>query len=183
MRRFLSALLISCGLVAAWPLEAAVTTTTELVSVVAGAPGTFSFSVSGWLGGGIVTGTFAGTDTVADGQLSSFDGEITAFTMSYSGGTIVGAIALGFADLFGLVYDLDGGPLGDGLLLDVEGIGAFSASALFAIGPGPFGVCGGTAICGIIETLDTRVAEPGVLSLLLAGLGLLGARALRRRSR
>lgn len=173
--------LVRAGLLAAAlalaPAHAAVTTTTEAAIVAAGAPGTFTFTVSGWTGGGTVTGSFEGTDVDGSGQLSSFAGEITAFSMSYSGGAIVGAIALDFADLFGLVYDLDGGVLGDGLTLDVEGIGATSGVASFVLGPGPLARCDGEAICGTISGPSALVPEPSALLLVLAGIAAL----LRRR--
>ena len=170
MRRFLS-----CGALAALlgasPLHADVITTAELVTVAVGAPGTYTYSVGGWTGGGLVTGSFAGTDGNADGQLSSFDGEVTGFTMSYSGGAIVAALGFSFADLFGLVYDLNGGPLGNGLALDIEGIGAASASAAFSIGPGPTGWCAAPGqVCGFIDGQGATVPEPPMLALALLGL-------------
>jgi hypothetical protein len=168
-----------CAFVAASPSEAAVITTADLVSVTPAGGGTFDFSVGGWDGGGLVTGSFAGADTDGDGQLSAFDGEVSAFSMSYSGGTIVGAFALSLGDLFGLVYDLDGGPLGDGVALDIEGIGATSAPIFFGIGPGPVGVCGTGADCGIIDA-PAAVPEPSTLALVLVGSGWLAARRRRR---
>jgi hypothetical protein len=162
-------------LLLATPATAAITSTSDLVAVVDGGGGAFSYSVGGWDGGGTVSGTFTGTDLDVDGQLSSFDGEVTGFTMSYSGGSIVGPVALGFADLFGLVYDLNGGPLGDGVALDVEGIGAAGGGASFSIGPGPVAVCGTGAPCGFIDGPAALVPEPATLGLFalgLAGLGL-----------
>ncbi len=181
MRSFFPSLLL-CGLFAAAPLHAAVTTTADLVAVAPGAPGTWTYSVGGWAGGGLVTGSFAGVDTNIDGQLSSFDGEVSGFTMSYSGGAIVAPVGFGFADLFGLVYDLDGGPLGDGLVLDVEGIGAAGGGASFVIGPGPVGLCGTGAVCGIIDGPAAVVSQPPMLALTLLALGLLASTSRRRLS-
>jgi hypothetical protein len=164
-------------------VQAATDFTASLVSVAAGAPGSWTYAVGGWGGGGTVTGSFDGTDLDGDGQLSSFAGEVTGFSMSYSGGTIVGPFALTFAELFGLVYDLDGGPLGDGTTLAIEGIGAIGAGTSFLIGPGPFGLCGGGLGCGeIVGPAAGVIPEPGTWAMLIAGFGLVGAAA-RRRSR
>lgn len=179
-RSLLSALAVA-GMIAlplAQPAQAAVTTTSDLVVVTDNGGGSFSFTSAGWLGGGTVTGSFAGNDDVLfpDGILSSFEGEVTAFSASYSGGTIVGPLSWAFEDLFGLVYHLNGGPLGDDLGFFDEGIGAITDSTLFVIGPGPVGICGIEATCGVIEL----VSETPVLPLMLAGLALLAA--VRRRA-
>ncbi len=181
VRSIVSATLLAAGFALA-PVKAATDVTASLVTVVAGGPGSWSYSVGGWGGGGTVSGTFAGTDNDLDGQLNSFAGEVTGFSMSYSGGTIVAPFALGFADLFGLVYDLNGGPLGDGTTLAIEGIGASAPGLLFAIGPGPVALCGTGSVCGTIEGPAAGVIpEPGTWALLIAGFGLVGAAARRRR--
>lgn len=146
-------------------------------------PGSWTFLSGGWSGGGTVTGSFTGSDFDADGQLSSFAGEVTGFMMSYSGGSIVAPFGLGFADLFGLVYDLNGGPLGDGTTLAVEGIGAASGSASFVLGPGPLALCDTGAMCGIIDGPAAVVPEPASWALMIAGGGLLGQVARRRGQR
>jgi hypothetical protein len=168
------------GSIAAAPAQAATDFTASLVAVASGGPGSWLYSVGGWSGGGTVSGSFAGTDFDANGQLSSFSGEITGFTMSYSGGSIVAPFSMTFADLFGLVYDLNGGPLGDGVALAIEGIGAVGSATQFLIGPGPFGLCGTGADCGVI--VGPAVPEPATWAMLIAGFGLVGA-TLRRRSR
>lgn len=172
---------IAALVISSAPALAATDATSSLVTVTPGGPGSFSFSVGGWGGGGTVTGSFTGADLDANGQLSSFAGEVTGFGMTYSGGTIVGTFGLAFTDLFGLVYDLNGGPLGDGTSLAIEGIGAAGGGLGFSIGPGPVGVCGTPAICGFIEgPAAAPIPEPQSWALMIAGLGLAGA-ALRRR--
>jgi hypothetical protein len=179
-KHILAALSIAAAAVG-MPAQAATDVTAVAASVAALGGGTYSFSVGGWGGGGTVTGTFAGTDGDADGQLSSFDGEVTGFSMAYSGGSVVGSFGLSFADLFGLVYDLDGGDLGDSFNLDVEGIGAAGVGGAFSIGPGPVGLCGTGQTCGIIEGPEAgAVPEPASWALMIAGFSLMGA-ALRRR--
>ena len=100
----------------------------ELIAVTPVTLIDFTFLQDGFTDGATVTGTFSGTDNDADGQLSSFVGEVTAFSMTFSGNALVPVFSLTLADLFGLVYDLNGGPLGDGLDLDIEGIRAESAT-------------------------------------------------------
>lgn len=106
----------------------------------------YAFSQSGFAEGAEVTGSFTGFDSNGDGQLVGFGGlgEISAFSMSFSGNSIVDPFSMGIDDLFGLVYDLDGGPLGDGVLLAIEGVRSVDATFLYEAGPGPFG----GAICG-----------------------------------
>jgi hypothetical protein len=181
MNRHILAALLAAAAIAGTPAQAATDVTAMAASVTALGGGAFSFSVGGWGGGGLVSGSFTGIDSDANGQLSSFDGEVTGFGMTYSGGSIVGAFGLGFGDLFGLVYDLDGGVLGDGTALDIEGIGAIGGGGAFSIGPGPVALCGTGEPCGVIEgPAAGGVPEPASWALMIAGFGLIGA-ALRRR--
>jgi hypothetical protein len=150
----------------------------------------FTFEQAGFSEGAVVTGTFSGEDLDSNGQLSSFDGEISGFSMSFSGNSIVSAFSLGFPDFFGLVYDLDGGPLGDGLLLDVEGVAAGGAPEAYAAGPGafgPFNQCGIGIDCAYVsdgsasdfsqELVDVQlVPEPTTALLTCLGLVVLAAR-------
>jgi hypothetical protein len=106
--------LLGIGAAIGRPASAGFDFSQELVSVVQHTAVDFSFSQAGFSEGAGVTGTFTGSDLDLDGQLSSFEGEILAFSMTFSGNSIVPTFSLGLVDLFGLVYDLDGGPLGDG---------------------------------------------------------------------
>lgn len=119
--------------------------------VAAAQPQTFTFSQAGFAEGATVVGSFTGEDLDTDGQLASFAGEISDFQMSFSGNSVVPAFSLGFADLSGLVYDLDGGPLGDGQILGIEGIAANDATFSYAAGPGPVALCGEGVDCATVS--------------------------------
>jgi hypothetical protein len=138
----------------------------ELATVTDLGGGEFTFTQAGFSDGAEVTGAFSGTDVDGNGQLSWFAGEVTAFVMSFSGNSLVDAFSLDFSNLFGLVFDLDG-DIGDGLDLDIEGIGAASGTHFYAVGPGPFAFCDGIEDCGVVA----QVPEPASLGLF--GLGLL----------
>jgi hypothetical protein len=122
---------------------------------------TVSFSQTGFTGGATVTGSFTGTDADGDGWLNSFvSGEITGYSMSFSGNVHVGAFShtitdFAFAGLVGgLVYRLPatfvGDFLGDDGVSPFEGIasGPISGSLLpppatlygYRTGPGPTGM-------------------------------------------
>ena len=151
----------------------------------------FQFEQVGYLEGAAVTGTFTGEDLDLNGQLSAFSGEISAFSMSFSGNSLVAPFNLGLGDLAGFVYDLDGGPLGDGLILDIEGIGAGPSPEQYVAGPGPFNPCGigvdcafvfdgvGTDVSGELITV-TIVPEPSTALLTALGLAWLGGGRRRR---
>lgn len=170
-------LIAGLALAVAMPAEAGADFSSALVLVSDLGGGNYSFSQSGWFGGAMVTGSFSGFDSSSDGQLSSFDNEISAFSFNFSGNSRVKAFSLNFSQLFGLVYDLDGGPLGDGCGCSGEGIAAFDfPTGIYVAGPGPFDVCGEGFPCATVAS----VPEPANWALLIAGFGLTGA-ALRLR--
>ena len=171
---FASALLASTAL----PALAGIDFSKELVIVTDVGGGDFTFSHGGFSEGAEVTGSFSGLDGNADGQLSFFDGELTAFLMSFSGNSLTATFALDFSDLFGLVYDFDG-DIGDGLILDVEGIGA-GGFPLYSVGPGPVALCDGIADCGFVDG-PGPAPVPAPPALALFGLGVIALGLAKRR--
>jgi hypothetical protein len=88
----------------------------------------YNFSQSGYDEGAFVTGTFEGEDLNGDGFLHDYaddgitelDNELTAFSVEFSGNSIIPAFRFARKDIdrlgFTLVYEINGGPfLGDGV--------------------------------------------------------------------
>lgn len=107
----------------------------------------FTFYQGGYAEGAYVTGSFSGEDLDGDNQLSFFSSEIYTSEMSFSGNSLVGV----FSESNGvIVYDLDGGPLGDGRTGVVEGI----LMGGYLVGPGPNGIeCGIGIDCSTVTNL------------------------------
>jgi len=167
-----------------------------MLSVAPAAAARFDFNQGGWAEGAVFTGSFFGEDLNHDGQLSSFDGEISNVFADFSGSALVPPTHFDVSELYGLVYDLDG-YLGDGVTGDLEGLAFFwpSTSVVrYAVGTGPFRACDGVNACSFINGFtagDTslqglkvsvgNVPEPASWAMMLAGFGLIGA-TLRRKS-
>lgn len=143
----------------------------------------FSFLQEGWSDGGVFSGSFVAEDLNNDGQISSFDNEVTSFNASYLSSQFFSITfdsleagpfgfegpgnELGGAPT-GLVFTLDGsGQLGDDSFGNLEGLGVYGRSSgsdfgndlFLAVGPGPFNQCDGTTVCGgVFNAFD--VAEP-----------------------
>ena len=73
----------------------------ELAIVTDQGGGDFTFVQAGFSDGAEVTGSFSGVDLDGNGQLSTFESELTAFEMSFSGNRLVDGFSLGLDDLFG----------------------------------------------------------------------------------
>lgn len=151
-------------------------------------PITYDFYQHGYSHQGVVSGFFSGSDLDNDGVLSSLNGEVTGFQLTFSRHNTA-LFSLDLDDLIGLVYGLDG-LLGDS---QGEGILAFNWNSLFAAGPAVLGqTCGQGSLCalaigpyalGITNQplqVAVRVPEPGTVVLLL--LGVLGLIWVRRRN-
>lgn len=170
-----------------------------MVSAPAGAAVVnLTFTQSGFGNGGTITGFFTGEDADGNGQLNSFEGEITDFGLSFSGNHAVEAFSLGFEDLFGLIYDLGDPLLGDGRTGELEGILAENGSFSYLVGPEPLGqagACLNDEICGQINQGDavTRttelvvvgdtpaIPEPASWATMILGFGIAGAAVRNRR--
>jgi hypothetical protein len=157
---------------------------------------TYSFSQTGFTGGGLLSGSFSGADINLDGILDFSANEISAFSLSFTGGTSVSAFTLGYGDLFGLVFKINAGNFigDDTTTAGSEGIGAFNDQYTYVSGVGPMtelGLGGGqgalimdasssplTSSTSVIEI--SPVPEPESYAMLLAGLGMMGFVARRR---
>lgn len=115
----------------------------------------FGFFQGGYDEDAFVTGMFSGVDADGDGTLFSFPSlasEISTFSMSFSGNSLVDPFAVQLDELafFGLAYELDGVGLGDNL---DEGV-AFIASSGFGFSAGPVplltDVCPGPG-CALVD--------------------------------
>jgi len=154
---------------------------------------TFTFSQGGFVGGGVASGTFAGTDNNGDGFVSSLDNEISDFSVSFSGDSRVAEFDQSFAELAVLIYEIGSGILGDGgpqwyweglgtNLLSDHPAGPRYVAGLYTTGTASYGWIdhwfepGFTYSWEPVYVQEQRpVSESGTLALLglgLAGLGL-----------
>ena len=110
---------------------------------------TFYFYQPGWSGGGLVTGSFTATGTNNFGQVSSFDGDISNFSIGITGDSSVSDTTWSQGNLWGIVYDVNGGPfLGDGKTGQVEGFAVTGSGFFYASGYGPINQLGGQITLG-----------------------------------
>jgi hypothetical protein len=135
----------------------------------------FTFSQTGFVNGGSVTGSFCGTDLDADGWIHEFSststGEITSYSMAFSGNPVVPPFTHSIVDLGitspgstnGLAYRLGTPFLGDDATIPFEGLASGPVGGLlgmpltFAYRTG-FGPTGMTTAFGFVEMV---VSPPG----------------------
>ena len=161
------------------------------LAALIGAPAqavTLNFAQNGFNGGGTISGTFTGADLDSNGQLSSFAGEITAYSATFSGNAFVPAFTHTFADLIGLVFDLgQDSLLGNGTSGDLEGVSSLNAQFQYGTGVGPTGEPGGfvenvlTGVNSATSNAAFIVPEPAVIWLMT--MALFGLAIARRTSR
>jgi hypothetical protein len=153
---------------------------------------TFAFTQGGFTEGGEITGMFVGSDLDSDGQINSFLGEVTAFSLRFSGNAVIPAFTHTFSALSGLVYDVGSGFIGNGPNGAVEGLASnwFGIDGYdYASGLGPTGTAGGRIISiatGVTSSTEQLIAvsvvpEPGTVALFALGLAFMAGR--RRASR
>lgn len=191
-----------------FPLSTSCLAKLAAVTIAISAPGalahatTFSFSQMGFDEGAMITGSFTAEDMDANGWISfdslGFDREVTDFSLSFSGNSMVSAFAMGFAELQQLVFFVDG----DNLLGNdfsptdpfggLEGLAAFSDDYLFATGLLGSGTEGGfvqdvnfggvseTQSAVMVDRAPSPVPDSGSTALLL-GLGVVGLATVKRR--
>lgn len=150
---------ISCGLSVAEPTSAASLT--------------FPFRQGGFEEEAVVEGFFVGEDLDQDGRIIDFlggSGEVTDFRATFSGNSRTPRTTLDFEDLNIIWYELDGGNLGDDIVM-LEGIDARP----YFVGPGPGLSCDGFSTCGRFEDNSTSeiltVPEPSPFLVSLLALG------------
>lgn len=164
----------------------------------------FNFSQGGFSEGATVSGSFSGSDSDLDGYLTYdlFGGlaEVTDFSLSFSGNSLVGAFSMGLPDLQALSFKLGGDDIiGNDFMLAApfaaEGIVA--VNSLYSITVGDLiSYTGGPIIEDAVSydlldesssnpiameaTVAERVPDTGSSAVLLGG-ALFGLIALRRR--
>jgi hypothetical protein len=69
---------------------------------------TYYFYQPGWTSGGIISGSFTGSDNNSDGLIDSFEEEITNFTVSMTGSSIATHnTSWNQTNIWGIVYDIN----------------------------------------------------------------------------
>ena len=150
----------------------------------------YQFTQSGYSGGGLITGTFTGVDGDSDGQIVSYEGEVSGFTLSFTGDKLVPNFTHSFQDLTALVYNIGTGQIGgnqpatgmyeQGIGSNWQGTTGFD----YATGYGPLQLTGGRVIdiatgysSSTLEPVYvSSVPEPSTYTLIAIGLLFAGFR-------
>jgi hypothetical protein len=149
----------------------------------------YSFIESGFSEGATLSGTFTATDLDGSGAIeylfTDLDPEVTDFSATFSGNSIVDSFQLTFYDLAGLVYD----PQGYFFTPNLFGFGASNGQALAISGLldecDGIGVCagvtanrgdsdGGDPDFSALAAVVTAVPEPTTWGMMLLGFALVG---------
>ncbi len=156
----------------------------------------YTFAQDGYAEGASITGSFAGTDLNNDGQLSSFQGEISDYSMSFSGNSIVDAFSHTFSDFGQLVYIIGTPFIGDDFIGEREGIASgplfgpdHPFSYMTGLGPMRYGhgrVTNNTTLAFDSDYTSnpatvTLVPEPATVALMSIGLAGLGFSSKRKK--
>jgi hypothetical protein len=139
---------------------------------------TYLFTQAGYSAGATATGAFTGNDLNNDGIINSLEGEVSSFSLNFSGNSIVDAFSLDASSLIGLYY----GPAAFSIIT--------ASVPQFLLNSGPGGSC--TPVCSVViapSGIDFAAQSPTVSAvpeattwaLLITGFAAVGY-ALRRRS-
>ncbi len=140
----------------------------------------YTFTQTGFSGGGVIKGSFEGEDLNHDGQIAYiFDllpspdatdtgtgaDEVTSFSFSFSGDSVIQSFSHGFNELQGLVYDVGTRFLGDGTGSSITDTleGLISDSQTPATNTGNFQYSSGLAITGTFGASVTN-KDSGAIS-------------------
>lgn len=127
--------------------------------------------------GGVISGSFDGTDSNSNGWLEI--NELTEFTLSYSGDTVISAFTHTLSDVNFFNYALNSSLLGDNQNLSLglaEGIGTnyYSGSGYaYSTGIGTGGstlILNNTTFENVVSDEYVHIPTPGVLMLLASAL-------------
>lgn len=155
----------------------ALTVVVTLVVLCTSADASFySFTQKGYAGGGIVSITFEGTDLNGDGRLTYMyndPGEITDFTLTFSGDSTVGDFLHTLRDVYGIVYDIGSAYIGDRSSIFAEGIASNWGGITgfdYAAGWGPTQSLGGRIIDLATGAISSTFELPSFTTAPLPGL-------------